>query len=206
MVKAPEAGRIKTRLARGIGVSEALRFYRSATGALSRRVSNDTRWETLLSISPERALHHPVWPARVSRRGQGRGDLGQRMQKVVEELPPGPVVIIGSDIPGITSSHIARAFRELGSADLVIGPAPDGGYWLIGFKRQPRVHKVFDNVRWSHAATLSDTLRNASGLRVTLIEELDDVDHAGDLGTVAGWSGRVILPTAIYRPTSNSAS
>jgi len=199
MVKAPEAGRVKTRLARGIGISEALRFYRSATGALARRVGNDARWETKLAIAPERALRNPVWPAQLARRGQGGGDLGQRMQKVIDELPPGPVVIVGSDIPGITPSLVAKAFRKLGNADIVIGPAPDGGYWLIGFKRHPSIPKVLQNVRWSHPETLNDTLRNAKGLRVQQINMLDDIDEAEDLEATSGWAGRVIIPAAIYR-------
>ncbi|MBU1210229.1 MAG: TIGR04282 family arsenosugar biosynthesis glycosyltransferase [Alphaproteobacteria bacterium] len=206
MVKAPEAGRVKTRLARGIGTVAALRFYRSATTAMSHRVSRDRRWTTCLAIAPERALAHPAWPARLKRRGQGRGDLGQRMQRVVDELPPGPVVIVGSDIPGITPSLIARAFRELGRADVVVGPAPDGGYWLIGFKRLPGKPRIFDNVRWSHAETLADTLRNASHLRIATIDVLDDVDEAEDLPPVAGWSGRIVLPPAISNPICNSAS
>jgi len=206
MVKAPEAGRVKTRLARVIGTAAALRFYRSATAAISHRVSRDARWTTRLAIAPERALAHPVWPARLSRRGQGLGDLGQRMQRVVDELPPGPVVIVGSDIPGITPSLIARAFRELGRADIVIGPAPDGGYWLVGFKRMPAKPRIFDNVRWSHAETLADTLRNTNRLRVATIDVLDDVDEADDLRSVAGWSGRIVLPPAISIPICDSAS
>lgn len=206
MVKAPEAGRVKTRLARGIGVTEALRFYRSATSALARRVANDLRWQTHLAVAPDRALHHPTWPAHLPRRSQGGGDLGQRMQKVVEELSPGPVVIIGSDIPGITPRLVAGAFRELGRADIVLGPAPDGGYWLIGFKRSPRIPKVLENVRWSHPETLNDTLRNTAGLRVRQIESLEDVDEPTDMTAFAGSTGRLILPAAIYHLICNSAS
>ncbi|WP_425283593.1 DUF2064 domain-containing protein [Methyloceanibacter stevinii] len=52
-------------------------------------------------------------------------------------MPPGPVVLVGSDIPRISRAHIAEAFRLLGNADAVFGPAQDGGYWLVGFKRSP---------------------------------------------------------------------
>lgn len=206
MVKAPEAGRVKTRLAKGIGTAAALRFYRATTGALSRRITQDGRWTATLAVAPERSLGHPVWPTQVARRGQGRGDLGQRMQKVVDELPPGPVVIVGSDIPGITPALVAKAFHELGSADVVVGPAADGGYWLIGFKRLTRKPRIFDNVRWSQAETLQDTLRNAAGLRVATIDVLDDVDEAEDLPAVSGWSGRIVLPAAISIPKCKSAS
>lgn len=206
MVKAPEAGRVKTRLARGIGLARALRFYRSATSALSRRISSDGRWQTWLAVAPERALHHPIWPRNVPRRGQGSGDLGQRMQKVFDELPPGPVIIIGSDIPSVTPAHIARAFRKLGRADLVFGPATDGGYWLVGAKRHPNIPDVFRDVRWSHQQTLADTIANAGGLRVELADTLDDVDEPGDLQGSAVWSGRIIIPASINPRTRNSAS
>lgn len=206
MVKAPAAGRVKTRLARGIGVTGALRFYRATTSALSRRVSSDSRWQTLLAVSPDDAINHTVWPTVLPRRGQGLGDLGQRMQKVMDELPPGPVVIIGSDIPGVTPSLIAEAFRRLGRADVVFGPAPDGGYWLVGFKRCPRIPEIFGNVRWSDPHTLSDTLRNTTQLTTEFIETLDDIDEAGDLARIGDWTGRLILPSTIYRQNCNNTS
>ncbi len=199
MVKTPVAGRVKTRLARGIGVVPALRFYRAATAALARRVDSGLRWRTVLSVAPDGERGHPVWPAHLTRQPQGRGDLGARMQSAVDRQPPGPVVIIGSDIPGIDAARIAEAFGELGRADVVIGPAPDGGYWLIGFKRAPRSPDIFRNVRWSHPRTLADTLANANaaGLRVALLAPLEDVDEADDLAGVSNWAGRVLLPRAI---------
>jgi uncharacterized protein len=204
MVKAPEAGRVKTRLANGIGVVGATRFYRAATTALARRIADQRRWKTWLAIAPDRAVNHPVWPIDLARRGQGGGDLGQRMQKVVEDLSPGPVVIIGSDIPGITCEHISQAFQAIGSADIVIGPAPDGGYWLIGFKRRPKVPNIFQKVRWSHPETLTDTLRNAAGLKIARLGILDDVDEAEELSNIAGWSGRIVLPRLVSAPRPTS--
>ena len=204
MVKAPEAGRVKTRLARGIGVVAATRFYRTATAALVRRVADPRRWKTWLAVTPDQAINHPAWPPSIERRGQGAGDLGQRMQKVLNTLSPGPVVIIGSDIPGITRCHIAQAFQATGRADVVIGPAPDGGYWLIGFRRRPAVPRIFEGVRWSHQETLADTLRNATGLRVVQIGMLHDVDEARELPRFAGWSGRIILPRLVSAPHPTS--
>lgn len=198
MVKAPEAGRVKTRLARGVGTVAALRFYRGATAALSRRISADGRWRTWLAISPERALRHTVWPPHVARRGQGRGDLGERMQHVFDSLPPGPAVIVGSDIPGIRPRHIAHAFHLLGRNDVVLGPAVDGGYWLIGLRRRPHVPRILDRVRWSHAETLADTVENADrrGYAVGYVDPLDDIDEAADLAAADGSTARVVLPAA----------
>lgn len=199
MVKLPVAGRVKTRLARGIGVGRAVGFYRAGLAAALGRVNQVRRWTTYVAIAPDVAVYEPVWPISCRRIAQGRGDLGQRMQRVMDGMPPGPVVIIGSDVPEITSDHIARAFKMLESADVVIGPSPDGGYWLVGLRRRPRVARLFDRVRWSHAETLSDTLANASGLRVRWLEQLEDVDDAGDfarLGTRAG--RRIPCPPNIF--------
>lgn len=93
----------------------------------------------------------------------------------------GPSVLIGSDIPGITRGHIASGFRALGSCPSVIGPAPDGGYWLVGLAHPARAPKgMFQGVRWSHPQTLADTLPTLPQ-RVALIASLADVDEASDL-------------------------
>ena len=71
------------------------------------------------------------------------------MQRVFDHMPNGPVIIIGSDIPNIRTRDIAQGFQALGQHDAVIGPAPDGGYWLVGQSRRPKVLAMFSNVRWS---------------------------------------------------------
>jgi len=192
MVKLPVAGKVKTRLARGIGHARAIGFYRSALAALVGRVKRSGRWHTYLAIAPDSGVSAPVWPRGCLRLAQGGGDLGERMQRVMDQLPPGPVIIIGSDVPGITAAHIARGFRMLKGADAVIGPSPDGGYWLIGLRRCPRVPRLFNGVRWSHAETRADTLRNMAGLRVRKIDELDDVDDADDYARLGRNAGRRI--------------
>ena len=101
------------------------------------------------------------------------------MQRVFDRLPPGPAVIIGTDVPEITNSHIARAFAALGSNDAVIGPGEDGGYWLIGVRRSPRVPSVFSGVRLSSPHTLKDTLKNLKGRKVAMLNTLADVDDGG---------------------------
>jgi glycosyltransferase A (GT-A) superfamily protein (DUF2064 family) len=109
---------------------------------------------------------------------QGRGDLGQRMQRALGRYRR--VVLIGSDIPAVQTSDIAAAFRALGRAHCVFGPAEDGGYWLVGVgpRRPPR---LFAAVRWSTNHALADTLRNCAGYRVALLRRLRDVDTAADL-------------------------
>src|SRR5437764_400156 len=90
--------------------------------------------------------------------GQGSGDLGARMRRALAACPPGPVVLVGSDIPEITQAHIVDAFRVLGRDDLVFGPTCDGGFWLIGARRSPRLPPLFGAVRWSTPHALKDTL------------------------------------------------
>ena len=183
MAKAPVAGTVKTRLAKTIGVGEATCFHRAMTERAVRRLTRTRRWRSCLAVAPDRFAAHPVWPEGIDIVPQGPGDLGRRMGRLFETLPPGPVVIIGSDIPDITPADIAAAFRALGSNDAVLGPAADGGYWLIGLKRMPRVLKPFPGVRWSSPDTRADTLANLEGARVALLRELDDIDTAEDYRT-----------------------
>jgi rSAM/selenodomain-associated transferase 1 len=183
MAKRPQIGAVKTRLAKGIGAVAAAKFYRGATLDLLRLVGGDPRWQTLLALSPDRAVHDEgVWPQGVPRIAQGPGDLGHRMGRLMRDLPPGPVVIVGSDIPDISRDRIARAFTRLGTADAVFGPSEDGGYWLVGLRRRPRIAEIFGGVRWSGEHALADTLANAKrvGLSIATLETLSDVDTAED--------------------------
>lgn len=182
MVKEPHPGRVKTRLGRDIGMVAAAWWFRHQVRRLLRRIE-DPRWCLVLAISPDRAgMASRVWPAHLPRIAQGKGDLGDRMARVFRSLPPGPVCIIGADIPGINRPHIAHAFAALGDHDAVIGPAPDGGYWLIGLRRTAAVPaRLFDNVRWSSDHARADTVAGLTGQRVALIDTLRDVDEARDL-------------------------
>lgn len=181
-VKEPRPGRVKTRLGAGIGHVRAAWWFRHQCRRLLRRLENP-RWRTWLAVSPDReGMESAVWPAHLPRWPQGRGDLGDRMARVFRTAPPGPVVIIGADIPEISADDIEAAFRALGDHDLVVGPAPDGGYWLIGMARRRRIPAtLFQGVRWSTETALADTLASAPGLRVARLRALNDVDEVTDL-------------------------
>jgi hypothetical protein len=180
MAKSPRAGRIKQRLAASVGVVSAARFYRICLAHTLLRLGRDPRWQTLLAVSPDVDVSAPLWPRGVERVPQGKGDLAVRMQRLFRRLPPGPAIIVGSDIPAISPSDIARAFRLLGNGDAVFGRATDGGYWLVGLRRTPRVLAPFTNVRWSGPHALADTLRNLNGRRVAFAATLSDVDCEED--------------------------
>ncbi len=174
--KEPVAGRVKSRLARSVGVTEATRCQRVLLSALLRRLGGDARWTTWLAVAPDTALASPLLPAGPRRIAQGQGDLGARMQRVFDRLPPGPAVIIGSDIPGIKRGHIDGALSALGRRDAVIGPSPDGGYWLIGLARRGRLPRPFGGVRWSTEHARADTVNNLKGYNYSIIQLLMDVD------------------------------
>ena len=129
MVKEPVAGRVKTRLARDLGPVRAAAFYRTTTSAVLKRLGRQGPWRTELGVTPDRAIKSSAWPSSIPRRAQGSGDLGARMQRLIDTAPPGPVLVIGTDVPAIRPEHIGAAVKALGSHDAVVGPSPDGGYW-----------------------------------------------------------------------------
>ena len=177
MAKAPRIGRVKSRLAKDIGLVGAWAFQRRTLFDISRKLK-DNRWTCWLNVTPDRSLFEPrMWPRGWNLIPQGPGDLGDRMLRPWLMLPPGPVVIVGCDIPDMTAGHIAAAFEALGENDLVFGPASDGGYWLVGAKRRPCVINPFAGVRWSTEHALADTIARAPvGAKIGFVETLDDVD------------------------------
>ena len=177
-LKVPRLGTVKTRLARDIGHVNACAFYRTLVKTILNRFGTDKRWQRWIAITPDHdALPRNIRSGTWNIISQGGGDLGARMNRIMQCLPPGPAVITGSDIPGIRPHHIAKAFERLGNDDAVFGPATDGGYWLVGLKRRPTVPEIFMNVRWSSEHALADTLANFGiGQHIALLEELEDID------------------------------
>ena len=196
MAKSPALGRVKRRLGREIGDVAALRFYRSCLSHSALRLARDPRWRTVLAINPDRDVgaRFAPSPLNIARLPQGDGDLGRRMQRLFARLPPGPTIIVGSDIPAIRPVHVAAAFARLGRADAVLGPAPDGGYWLIGLKRMPRVLAPFAGVRWSGPHALADTLANLEGKRIAFAATLSDVDTEAVYRREQSSAERLTLP------------
>lgn len=180
MVKEPRAGKVKTRLGREIGMTGAAWWFRHQTAHLLRSLQ-DPRWTCHLAVDPVTAMTSRAWPSHLPRLSQGHGDLGQRMAHSMAQTH-GPTVLIGADIPGVTPARINRAFRALGSADIVLGPAEDGGFWLVGLARtRPFPPALFNNVRWSTNHALADTVDSAGDLRIAYADTLADVDTAADL-------------------------
>ena len=176
--RAPALGTGKRRLARDIGDLVALRFERQMLARLLRRLRRDRRWDLRLAVAPDHARHRKrLWPRGIPIAGQGRGDLGERMRRALAACPPGPAVLIGTDIPALSPGQIAEAFRLLGPYDVVFGPAVDGGFWLVGARRSPCLPPLFGKVRWSGPHALADALANLPPhVSVGFAARLQDVD------------------------------
>ena len=177
-LRAPRLGAVKTRLAADVGAVAAWRFYRGCTARILGRVARDARWHSRLAVTPDWFAGAGFWPDGPPRMAQGRGDLGARMARAFGRLPPGPAVVVGTDMPELDAGQIARAFRALGRHDAVFGPATDGGYWLIGLaRRRPLPRGLFRGVRWSTEHALADTHASLpSHFRIALLEERADID------------------------------
>lgn len=179
--RAPRLGTVKRRLARDIGDRAALRFYTMTLTSLLRELARDTRFRTVVAVTPDRA-----WcrlPVRIARIPQGRGSLGERMQRAFRRYTFGRVALIGSDIPDASADDVATAFHALGRTDAVFGPATDGGFWLVGLGPRRPAHP-FAAVRWSSSHALEDTLANFPCRAVSRLRTLRDVDSGHDLAAL----------------------
>lgn len=182
--RAPQRGAVKRRLAREIGAGPAHEFYARTSRDLVGRLGRDHRWRLILAVTPDRlATGARFWGGGRARMAQGPGDLGRRLGRVIRGLAPGPVVIIGSDAPGVAPAHVDRAFKALAVHEVVFGPAADGGYWLIGLARKriadpSLAARLFKGVRWSTEHALDDTRANlpprAEAPPLATLEDVDD--------------------------------
>ena len=173
-------GKVKTRLASGMGELRALEIYRHLI-QLTYSALEDVPvpvWTYFSDYIPEST--HPSVEKSLVQEGQ---DLGERMANAFArsfESGMEKVVLIGTDCPTLQSNHLNEAFEALNYSDLVVGPATDGGYYLIGMNR--RADYLFEGITWSTSQVLSETLNVASqhGLTTTLLCELDDIDTQED--------------------------
>ena len=188
--RVPALGRVKSRLAAGIGEPVALAIYKELLAITRTAIVASgvpaTVWLADTAGPNPTATEVQEW-AELTCRCQETGDLGQRMTAAFAAAfaaGAGRVVIIGTDCPGLRDGHLAQAVGLLNDHDVVLGPATDGGYYLLGL-RQPQP-ELFQNKIWSTASVLTDTQADARrlGLRVALLPELRDVDTAEDL---AAW-------------------
>ncbi len=175
--RAPRLGTVKRRLAGGIGERAALRFHAAMLGGLLRDLARDRRFRTVAALTPDHA--RVKLPAHVQRIAQGKGDLGQRMQRAFARFPRSRVALVGCDIPELRSADLRAALQAVRRKDAAFGPAEDGGYWLVAMSPR-RPARPFGAVRWSSQDALSDTLLNFRNRRISILRRLADIDTPDD--------------------------
>jgi len=183
-LKYPEKGKVKTRVAAALGQNFALELYRcmiSDISAITRKVNADT----IIAYSGPEGASFPEFPGirLVHQRGK---DLGKRMYNAfVDVFSDGAekCVLIGSDIPGVTTGLLNDSFKKLVHADMVIGPASDGGYYCIGFKRESLNKMIFREIPWSTSDVFSETVKRIqeADMRAKYLPQLSDIDDIKDL-------------------------
>lgn len=194
-VKQPEPGRVKTRLGRSIGFEKSALFYSRLAKRIWHQIRRYKNCEFWVLFEPPSALDLiRTWLPDADRYVvQGDGDLGQRLGKAFEEAQDGgrrSVIAIGSDIPDLRAEDLRDAFELLKKHDAVIGPADDGGYWLIGLSRL--FPEIFRGISWSTshvAAETIDVLENHQRTYARLrslkdIDEVEDLESYPDLRTL----------------------
>jgi rSAM/selenodomain-associated transferase 1 len=186
-LKPPVPGRVKTRLAKDIGAAAACTIYRNlADHSVQQADASGIPLVLFFDGVTHDELPEDWRVAAIRCLPQQGADLGQRMAAAFNALfaeGAQQVVLIGSDIPGIDRSYLQQAFQLLAHHDLVIGPALDGGYCLIGFNRQGFTPAVFSSISWSTEQVLDQSLARATnaGLSVGLLPVLRDIDTLEDL-------------------------
>ena len=172
-------GAVKTRLAKGIGTGAATAWYRRSV-IRTLTMLRTARLDALVAAAPSAfALHHAS-AVRGRIVSQAHGDLGRRMAAAARAR--GPSVIVGADIPGLSPAILCAALKAVQRFDLVLGPARDGGYYLVGVRSPAHVFRLYGGVRWSSPHALADTLANAPAhWRIAFLPMLSDVDVAEDL-------------------------
>ena len=181
--KNPQLGKVKTRLAKSIGEEKALFIFQK----LIKKTA-----QTIGSISVHKSLYYSefiengdLWDTQVSEKKIQNGNtLGERMSNAFQDgFEKGfeQIVIIGTDLWDLESSDIDQAFKVLETNTAVIGPATDGGYYLLGLSQW--MPEVFKNKIWGTASILNDTMEDFKERKLALLKPKNDVDYYEDLRT-----------------------
>ena len=176
----PELGKVKTRLAKSVGDQKALDIYKFLLQR-TKEVTLQVDCDKTVFYSQEIA-QNDIWNLEFSKELQTGNDLGEKMQNAFSsafEKGYEKVAIIGSDLYDLEPHHISEAFEKLSSNDVVIGPAQDGGYYLLGLNEV--YPNIFQNKEWGTSTVRKDTLNDLQKVSLHLLEELNDVDVIDDI-------------------------
>ncbi len=187
-VKFPEPGKVKTRIAKNLGSEKAAEIYSRMAKGVVEKVSGSGAYRTVIYFDPpDREKDIRAWLGADGAyfEPQSSGTIGDRMSDAFERVFRGgslKAVLIGTDVPEINAENVSAAFGVLDDADAVLGPAQDGGYYLVGLRRfEPILFKGIDwNSNSVHIQTL-DRIREAH-LSYNLLDTLKDIDTSEDVG------------------------
>lgn len=185
LCKAPEKGRVKTRLALDVGDDRALFVYSMMLAQLIENLNvseRNTSYDVLAFVDGNQSLMQVDGLRLQEQRGN---DLGERIMHAINECARYTnKIVIGSDTPTVTKELIIRAIAELQLSDVVIGPSEDGGYYLIGIK--DICSDLFSEISWSTELVFEQTLQRAQNhdLLVSVLPTLRDIDTIEDLRAV----------------------
>lgn len=181
-LKQPELGKCKTRLAKTIGDVKALKIYELLLNH-THQITKDLYVQKYLYLdNRQKTSFH--WDGDYIIEYQNKADLGGKIKQAFAEVfekQHYPVIIIGTDCIEITGQIINDAYQQLNYYEVVIGPAKDGGYYLLGLNEP--TPQLFENIEWSSSTVLSDTIKKAQdlGLSYCFMPVLNDIDVEEDL-------------------------
>ena len=187
LTRNPELGKCKTRLAAKVGNVAALEIYKFL---LERTVSFTQHLEAEKWVYYSEAIwENDVWDKdRYQKKLQVGTDLGERMLNAFKEgFRAGfeKIIVIGSDMYHLEQKDLEVAFSKMDDHDYVVGPAEDGGYYLLGMKSLNKT--LFQNKAWGTDTVLSDTLKDMEGESIALLPEKNDVDHYDDIKDIGAF-------------------
>ncbi len=180
----PEIGKVKTRLAASIGNQNALEIYNILLNHTVEVTKNSNCNKRVLYS--EEINFNDIWDAALfQKKNQFGNDLGARMKNAFVDAfedEYDKVVIIGTDLYDLQTSDIDKAFEELDTNDIVIGPAEDGGYYLLGLTSIPA--GIFAYKNWGTNSVLRDTLKDLHNFKIHLMPIKNDIDTVDDLKNI----------------------
>jgi uncharacterized protein len=180
--KNPVQGKVKTRLAATIGADKAFEVYKAMVErihSISQKIEVDK-----IVYHSDQIIKDDIWNSLFKKEIQRGDDLGEKMMNAFKDvfgLGYSKAVLIGTDVPSLTEHILNDAFNKLDNNDIVIGPAYDGGYYLIGMKSIQTF--LFQNIEWSTTKVLAQTISKieSHNLSYSLLPRLHDIDEEKDL-------------------------
>ncbi len=189
-IKYPTPGKVKTRLGAQVGLDLAANLYHIFIGKTFQLARNSVADQIFVAYDPEEQFnkYSQIIPSEFKHFPQKGDNLGSRLSNAFDYVfsqESNKVIVLGSDSPTLPTDFVNEAFNRLDGNDLVLGPAEDGGYYLIGLKLS---HKgLFENIKWSSVSVLDTTVQRAKSLKLTrsLLPIWYDVDEVETLKRAA---------------------